>query len=334
MAPNLAGFPDEILMSVLGRLCLHCTGEYDYDTPDGYFRAYKGGAGGKGQEQVPGSPSWYSNDHTRGLHSMCLVSRRFLSLAQPILHHTFLYGYGNSWKSSAFSWDRRLSAFLRTLLGRPDLAALIRRIYVHPYLCRHVEPDEVNSALNNAARVLDHLNFNVAEYTAPFQEMLKKAGRLQTDALKLLGVVLALVPNLDRLSLQVTGHTGGIPAQALQTLAPTRPGLLSRLKTLDICCRSAGLTYFSLDHHASGILEVASYGLETLNLHMCGSSMLRIGEDRLYLRHLRITQSELTDKSFGALLSACAPGLETFVHEASYPYIDKDDIVRHFNSSR
>lgn len=179
-------------------------------------------------------------------------------------------------------------------------------------------------------------SLEVAEYTVTFQAMLKKDGRLQTHALGLLGAVLALVPNLDRLSLQVTGHTDGIPAIAIQTLAPTvpGPGPSSRLKTLDICCRSAGLTYSSLIHHTSGILEVAAHSLETLNLHMYGSSRLRIGEDRLHLRHLGLTQSKLSDESFGALLSACAPGLETFVYEASYPYvrlITCDSITAHVN---
>ncbi|KUI58197.1 hypothetical protein VP1G_05508 [Cytospora mali] len=314
MAPNLSDMPDEVLGVILGNFCLHCTREHDYDGPEGYFRSSKRG------EQDPDCPSWYSHDYSPALQSMCLVSRRFLSIAQPLLHHAFLPGYGDSWRSTVFSWDRRLSAFLRTIVRRPDLAASVKRIYVHPNLLCQIKPEEANSALDDAARVL--VNLDVAEYTAHFEAMLAGAGSLYTDGLRLLGVVLTLFPNLDRLSLQVTGPTGGIPAQAFQTLASAiSPGQRpqSRLKTLDICSQSEGQKLFDLDHHASGILEVAGYNLETLNIHMCGAAGLRIEEDRLRLRHLRITQSWLGDVSLGKILSACAPGLETFVFEASYP---------------
>lgn len=53
---------------------------------------------------------------------------------------------------------------------------------------------------------------------------------------------------------------------------------------------------------------------------MCGSARLCIGEDKLHLRHLHLTQSRLGDEDFGMLLLACAPGLETLVYEASYPF--------------
>ncbi|ROV95481.1 hypothetical protein VPNG_08886 [Cytospora leucostoma] len=316
MAPKLTHFPDEVLGMILGTFCLHCTREHDYDAPDGYFRPCKA------KEQDPDSPSWYSQDYPRTLHSLCLVSRRFLSIAQPLLHHDFLPGYGDSWWSTTFSWDRRLSALLRTIVRRRDLAASVKRIFVHRFLFRQISQEEARSALDDAARVLEDLD--VAEYYASFHATSKEYGSLGQDALGLLGVVLALVPNIDRLGLQVDGYTGGIPAVALQSLTNIvpGPGLLSRIKTLDICCHSAGKTLFSL-WYAGGILEEA-HGLETLNLHMCGDGFfddsLRIGEDRLHLRHLRLTQSSLTDHSFGALLSACAPGLETIVYEASYPF--------------
>ncbi|ROV92559.1 hypothetical protein VMCG_08935 [Cytospora schulzeri] len=247
---------------------------------------------------------------------MCLVSRRFLSVAQPLLHHGFLLGYGDSWRSNAFSWDGRLSAFLRTIVHRRDLAASVKRIYVHAQLLHHVKPDEARSAVDEVARVLD--KSNVTEYTADFQAMLKEAG-----ALGVLGLVLALVPNLDRLSLQVAGHTGGIPALKFQALALAiyEQKQLSSLKTLDICSPSEEMTLFDLDHHAGQILEVAGPSLETLNLHMCGAASLRIGEDSLHLRHIRVTQSCLGRECFKALLSACAPGLETVVYEASYPFV-------------
>lgn len=317
MAPNLATLPNEILWTILRNFCLHCTREYDYDAPDGYLRASEGG------EQGHDNPSWYSHKHSQALYSMCLVSRRFLSVAQPLLHHDFIPGYGDSWRSNVFSWDRRLSSFLRTIARRRDLAALVRRIYVHPYLRRCIKPEEAHSALDDAgARAL--VNFNVAEYTAHFQAMLVEADDVQSDALGLLGVLLALVPNLDRLSLHVTRSAGDIPVRAFQALAQAIAGqtLLSRLQTLDICSHSEGSVLFSLDQHANGILRTAGRNLVALNLHMCGAATLRIEPDELHLRHLRITQSCLRDDDFGALVSACGAGLETFVYEASYPSME------------
>lgn len=324
MAPTLADLPDEILSSILANFCLHCTRAHNYDAPDGYFRTSDGE---RGQHQD--NSSWNFRDFSGILYSMCLVSQRFLSVAQPFLHHTFLLGYGDSWQSSAFSWNQRLSSFLRTIVRRPDLAVSARRIYVHPQLLYHVHPHEARRALDDTAHILD-TNLDVAGYTAHFQKLLTEAGGLQTDALALLGMVLALVPNLDRFSLQVPGPTGGIPALAFQTLARATPPAetpLSNLKTLDVCCHSEGSTLFDLDHHAGGILEAAHRSLETLNLHMCGTARLRIGQDRLHLRHLHVTQSRLNDTDFGLLLSACAPGLETLVYEASYTPLDYGSCV-------
>lgn len=115
-----------------------------------------------------------------------------------------------------------------------------------------------------------------------------------------------------------------------QTLARTispakRP--LSRLKTLDLCSHSEGSTLFSLDHHASGILEVAHDSLETLNLYMCGAARLRIGENRLHLRHLRLTRSCLSAADFGLFLKACGTGFETLVYKASYPPLQHGSCV-------
>lgn len=112
----------------------------------------------KGREQNPDSPSWYSHDYPGTLYSLCLVSRRFLSTAQTLLHHDFLPGYGDSWWSRAFSWDRRLPAFLRTIVRRRDLAASVKRIFVHRHLLRQIGQEEAHLALDDAARVLDNLN--------------------------------------------------------------------------------------------------------------------------------------------------------------------------------
>jgi hypothetical protein len=87
---------------------------------------------------------------------------------------------------------------------------------------------------------------------------------------KLVGVLLALLPNLDRLSLQSEGPSAYIPARALSELAGlSQTGPLAKLDTLDICDRPVPI---SVDYHSRGVLEVAvrTSNLTTLNLHYCG----------------------------------------------------------------
>lgn len=43
-------------------------------------------------------------------------------------------GYSDSWRSNLYSWDGRLTSFMRSVARRRDLAALVKRIYVHPSL--------------------------------------------------------------------------------------------------------------------------------------------------------------------------------------------------------
>ncbi|KAH6889668.1 hypothetical protein B0T10DRAFT_486558 [Thelonectria olida] len=55
------------------------------------------------------------------LFQLCLVSRRLRNVAQPIMYHEFLLGYGDSktiWKCSG---DRRLTSFIRTVASRRDI---------------------------------------------------------------------------------------------------------------------------------------------------------------------------------------------------------------------
>lgn len=92
--------------------------------------------------------SWYLADYRRPLVSLCLVSRRLRDVAQPFLHHEFVLGYGDSWRSASSSWDRRLTSFLRTIERRPDLATVVRRVSLHPKLLEAAE-------LGDAAAVVE-----------------------------------------------------------------------------------------------------------------------------------------------------------------------------------
>jgi hypothetical protein len=190
--------------------------------------------------------------------------------------------------------------------------------------------------------VADYLNhFDV------FQGPPYRAARIQLAGPELLGLLLALLPNLDRLSMQVVPVQGGIPAGALATFADIapRPGSwasapLAHLRTLDICSHSTGRMMFNLNHHASGILEtlaatVDAGRLTTLNLHMCFKAGVRIAEGSLrHLKTLRITRSRLSAADLASLLGCCAaPGLEEFVYEVacSQRYCEFPRLVSFYN---
>lgn len=68
------------------------------------------------------------------LTSLCLVCRHLCGAVQPILYQEFMLGYGDSWRSDLYTWHGRLSSFMWTVAHRRDLAALVKRIYIHPYL--------------------------------------------------------------------------------------------------------------------------------------------------------------------------------------------------------
>ncbi|KAL7949803.1 hypothetical protein V8C42DRAFT_311965 [Trichoderma barbatum] len=118
---------NEVLEQIFGDFCLHCRADCQLPAPtDAYFR---------GTEQQCDSPSWYALER-QALFSLCLVSRQFRDIAQSVLYHEFTLGYGDSWKSIAYRWDRRLTSFMRTVARRPDLARRIKRALIHHYLIK------------------------------------------------------------------------------------------------------------------------------------------------------------------------------------------------------
>ncbi|KAK4106453.1 hypothetical protein N658DRAFT_414625 [Parathielavia hyrcaniae] len=336
MAPNLDTLPVETLSLVLGHFCLHCSKEHGYESPHGYFRCRQ-----NGEEQQADQPSWYSRDYRHTLYSVCLVSKRLASVAQALLHYEFVPGYGDAWRSDQFSWDGRLESFLRTVAARKDLAELMKRIFEHPHLLRAVTEEEAQLTLDEvlgtapAGPAAGNAQL-LSEYLDAF-DLLREPrvsfpGPQRHPGWKLVGVLLASAPNLERLSLQVEG-TGCVPAaafSALRGLSVSSAGaVLSQLKTLDFCPRSAWWV-FHAKHHATGILEAAATGksegsssLSTLNLHMCGG----IGQVKLQglgsVQALRITLGRLYNGDLSVLLNSCrgGSGLKSFYYEARSPRV-------------
>jgi hypothetical protein len=139
---------------------------------------------------------------------------------------------------------------------------------------------------------------------------------------KLVGALLVLVPNLERLSLQVA-DLGGVPATAfaaLRSLPGSSSSGLPKVETLDVCHRNDGSWLFSLEDCANGVLYAAAAGegrLSTLNLHGCR----RVGPSNLRgLQTLRLGDSRFTDPELATVLDSCTiPGLKSFFYEARAP---------------
>jgi hypothetical protein len=286
--------PTEALQLIFSTFCLHCRAKHQLTAPDGYLR---------GTYQHRDERSWYSLE-CQTLFSLCLVSRRFRDIAQPILYHEFVPGYGDSWRSTVYVWDGRLTSFIRTILQRRDLALLVKRIYIHPYLLKPIGNEEAQDALEQAI------------YTLGIKSWQQLSGN------DLVTILIAELPNLEHFSLQVdTFPSKSISSSGLRSAGVSR----LPLRTIDISLhatpRQASRNLFSLDFRARAIFELAT-GLETLNLHMCGSIWNRTPIPSLpNLKTLRITYSRLGEKDIKRLLSSCT-GLRTFVYTATDPPMD------------
>ncbi|KAL4871123.1 hypothetical protein BDV12DRAFT_194769 [Aspergillus spectabilis] len=98
-------------------------------------------------------------------------------------------GYGDSWRSDLYTWDGRLTSFMRTVARRRDLAATVKRIYVHS-----LDPRAVFSF--REFTVLKHLFLNLDEFHTSFW-----AGSLEEDPQLLIQL---LSPSIT--SLYFAGH--------------------------------------------------------------------------------------------------------------------------------
>ncbi|KAI1774354.1 hypothetical protein F4818DRAFT_80234 [Hypoxylon cercidicola] len=289
--PVLPSLPNEILSIILGNFCLHC--RETEETPHAYFHT----------QQQSGQPSWYSLD-SKALYSMCLVSRKLRDVAQPILYHQFIPGYGDCWGSARSVWDRRLLPFVRTIILRPDLAAMVRRLYFHFSLLTSTTNDEVEAVLEQVTQTHDFLSDFLGHFhdkwpsdLTPYQPFCDELG----------GLLLVYLPNLTSLSL-----TGGTPSRNIPSSALRAAGVSSlRIQTIDLlgCGKDWG---YRLD----GILEMASSTLKTLNLNSCTSAGLQsLARPLPNLRNLRLTNCKFGSPRIESRFPNYM-GLETFVYDA------------------
>ncbi|EYB28972.1 hypothetical protein FG05_10984 [Fusarium graminearum] len=140
--------PNEILFNIFSHFCLHCQDHYNQDWDERPLRAIKPCR----EEQQPNAKSWYSIERNT-LFAACLASKGLRDIAQPILYHEFVLGYGDSWKSDLYDWGGRLISFMQTLARRPELCRQVKVVYINTHL--FTSNDEGKRAtLLEAARAL------------------------------------------------------------------------------------------------------------------------------------------------------------------------------------
>ncbi|KAJ0418464.1 hypothetical protein BJY00DRAFT_315014 [Aspergillus carlsbadensis] len=255
-----------------------------------------------------------------------MVCKQLRNLAQPFLHREFMLGYGDSWLSDKFTWNGRLFSFLRTVARRGDLAAQVKRIWIHPQLWEsHRAKDEVNFWMTPENPVW---RFGSWFYQCDVRDVLGDVADARgIDAVRtlsehdLIAVLISLLPNLRHCGLQLGVDRDDVtPAAGLR--AATASVLPIRTMDLAMCataCESRKLYgKISILQRAFGLLTL-SIGLETLNLHQY-YGIFSDERDPIpalpNLKHLRLTFCWLDDQTLRRLLSSCS-SLQTFHYEAT-----------------
>ncbi|KAI0972194.1 hypothetical protein F4678DRAFT_53762 [Xylaria arbuscula] len=310
----LSNLPTEILTLVFENFCLHCRESDANGVPQVYYPR---------KQEGRFEPSWYSLD-LQTLYSTCLVSRRLCDIAQPILYHEFVPGYGDSWNSVQYEWTGRLTGFLRTVALRRDLANLVRGLYLSHWLLSpiFIEPTQGYAALEQTALVR---GVNLSDFLKSFP--LEDNGSYRPVADELITMLLSCLPNLARLYLTTTTPGNPISMEALKAAGVLRLSL----QTIEV---EAGGS--NLRHRLGGILEMSLPTLKTLNIDSYSSfEGDKLGLSGLYfpsLRNISVTASKMSGPDLESLLSCCS-GLETFIYDAtsSIYSIHPCDIIKYLN---
>ncbi|KAM0356428.1 hypothetical protein ACHAP4_007009 [Fusarium culmorum] len=330
--------PNEILFNIFSHFCLHCQDYYNESWDERPLRAIKPCR----EEQQPDAKSWYSIERNT-LFAACLASKGLRDIAQPILYHEFVLGYGDSWKSDLYDWEGRLISFIRTLARRPDLCRQVKVVYINTRL--FTSNDEGKRAtLLEAARALkidlpavwnqrasnilaseaedwpEVYSIFLSTYLDESRDLTEKQERRLRRAMdqspapawrwlnsELIAMLIAQTHAVQYFSIQGnrTWPTKGLPESSLRSL-----GVVNLpLKTLDL-----GIA-------ANSLIEL-SPTLRTLNLHDYSGDLSSWDTELPHLKTLRITNDYLTANTLRRLLDACTGGLVAFEFEA-YKRVDE-----------
>lgn len=333
---TIANLPTEILTHIFGNFCLHCCGEHDQPCDIGHLRDPLAQERG----QMRRSRSWYYKHYRLPLCSLSRVSKRFRGIAQPILHHEFVLGHGDSWQAAGFQWDSRLILFMRTMRRRRDLASLVKVVSVHRLLFQSIRQHNASTALDQCANAMG-ISLPAAWRQRAAQGAAQPPGDQQpavqefaeyVDSIMLHRQTMPSAGAMYRLAEEFTpGHErrqdwvdGEMLAMLLAQLpnlehlitqdpdremSPLPDGALPALNVSHL-----PLKILDVDIFPGPILEMTS-GLETLNLRgveFVGTPVPSMPS----LKVLRMTEVSMGDQDLRVLLSACSGGLRTFVFDA------------------
>ncbi|KAI8630671.1 hypothetical protein F5Y19DRAFT_52977 [Xylariaceae sp. FL1651] len=295
----LSNLPTEILILILGNFCLHC--REPGGVPHLYFP--------KKQRQSD-QPSWHSLD-LQALYATCLVSKTLCGIAQSILYHEFIPGYSDSGQSRQYEWIGRLESFLWTVSLRPDLASLVRGLYLSYWLLQPIwiYNGHVEALLEELARIR---GINLSNFLKPFHDLpiRKLLGPYRPSADELIAMLLASLPNLDRRYITSLTPRSPIPVAALSAAGAR----CFRLQTIEICASGSNVR-----DRLGCILEDSLPTLTTLNIDsFCSSDGDKLGFSELFfprLRNIGVLVSRMSGPDLEQLLSYCT-GLETFTYDA------------------
>lgn len=252
---------------------------------------------------------WYVPDY-QALYSVCLTSRRLRDIGQRVLYRSFKPGYGHGRMFRNFTWKGRLIMFLRTLLLRPDLAALVRTCFISARLVAHVGEEEAEEALRDAARIR---GVDLSEFLQPFRAS-KWCRQPMRDGV--LVMLLACLPNLSGLYLSGELDKYGYRMRWFNIFGPSlkAAGVSSlRLQTLYLDSVGVGLDRGPGQTQSpcvAGLLEMASSTLENLYTFACDIKLDSLAKPLPKLRNVAI---KTCDMDFTPLLSF-SEGLESFAY--------------------
>ncbi|KAK5995561.1 hypothetical protein PT974_03973 [Cladobotryum mycophilum] len=323
MAPTPV-LPNEILQLLFRHFCSHCRNEHISILQSSTQQIHQG----KPLEKA----SRESDHHT--LWSLCLVSKQFRDLAQPLLYHQFIVGYGIEGRMYD-SERQRLLAFTQTVMRRRDLARKIDRVFIHRGLvdslcdverllatlrraavvsnpCLFSSPEMISSKW---ARERDYAMFKRTFTPVPDGQPFWAAGTIEHEQYLAMEVVAALVALLPKLAHLVIQNRSSWPN--VKGSYPISPQVFD-IRNPSVKTLETGLPMKNM----MGIID-AAVNLETLHLDAIDETYdfefeQTIGKEcpaMPKLRHIRFTRSKIQLHYMRTIVGKCTGSLETFFYE-------------------
>ncbi|KAK5989379.1 hypothetical protein PT974_10898 [Cladobotryum mycophilum] len=322
-------FPNEILKLIFRQFCSHCC-----DQPVSISSL----------SFVDEALSHQSGCQT--LSSLCLVSKRFQDIAQPLLYHKFIAGYRHDEPPAAL--HRQFISFTQTIIQRRDLSKIVEKVCIQMNLprvsfspgpswqirLRRPPPSPLPESTPNVEKILDTLRA-AAHILAPStfsqpddasagtkaheEDKVKSLfspmggfGQLFNCesylATELVLTLIALLPNATHAVLQTCGHLHSDEQNYLPLALQVfdQPNLAIKTMETDWSVPSLVRITHSTIH------------LENLHIHQCS----RFPLGRIFtippmpnLKHLSLTHCRLDSPGLKYLIGQCTGKLYSFTYE-------------------